>query len=93
LPAGGVGAPAGGVGAPEAETKEYHFQVAGQTSADFAATQVLQPGQTRLLPLSWRTTGIAVSLKAPLRQAAVSLKEASVPAEPQASGSSAPGHP
>ena len=27
--------------APQAETKEYHFQVAGQTSADFAATLAL----------------------------------------------------
>jgi hypothetical protein len=83
-------------GAPETEAKEYHFQVAGQTSADFAATQALRPGQTRLLPLTWRTTGIAASQNARLRQVAVSLKEAPAPAAetaPQGSAPSTPVHP
>jgi len=83
-------------GAPETEAKEYHFQVAGQTSADFVATLALRPGQTRLLPLTWHTTSIATSQNARLRPVAVSLKEPPAPAAeaaPQAGAPSAPVHP
>jgi hypothetical protein len=62
-------------GAPKTEAKEYHFQVAGQTTADFAAILTLPPGQTRLLPLTWHATGVAASQNARLRPVAVSLKE------------------
>jgi hypothetical protein len=79
--------------APEAETREYHFQAAGQTSADFAAVQSLRPGQTRLLPLTWHTTGIATSQSARLRTVAVSLKEPAAETAPQGSAPSAPVHP
>jgi hypothetical protein len=80
-------------GAPETEAKEYHFQIASQTSADFAAIQALRPGQTRLLPLTWQTTGIAAPHDARLRQVAVSLAEASAPAAETAPQGSAPGAP
>ena len=82
-------------GAPEAEAREYHFQVARQASADFAATQILKPGQTRLLPLTWSTAG-AASQNAPLRPVAVSLNVPPAPAAetpPQGSAPSAPVHP
>jgi hypothetical protein len=84
-------------GAPETEAKEYHFQVAGQTSADFAAILTLPPGQIRLLPLTWQATGIAASQKAGLRLAAVSLKEPppapAVETPPQGSAPGATVHP
>ena len=65
--------------APEAEAKEYHFQVAGQTAADFAATEVFRLGQIRLLPLMWQTTGPGASQDERLRAAAVSLQAAAAP--------------
>jgi hypothetical protein len=80
-------------GAPETEAKEYHFQIAGQTSADFAAIQALRPGQTRLLPLTWQTTGLAASQNGWLHQVAVSLAEAPAPAAETAPQGSAPGAP
>ncbi len=80
----------------ETEVKEYHFQAAAQSSADFAVILPLQPGQTRLLPLTWRTTGNGASSNARLRPVAVSLKEMPASAAetpPQVSPSAAPAHP
>jgi ribosome modulation factor len=62
-------------GPPEEEAKEYHFQVASQTSADYAATEVFRLGHTRLLPLTWHTTGAAASQSAWLRSVAAILQE------------------
>jgi hypothetical protein len=62
-------------GTPEKEAKEYRFQAASQTSADYAATEVLRLGHTRLLPLTWQTTGTAASQNAPLRSVAAILQE------------------
>jgi hypothetical protein len=64
---------------PETKAQEYHFQRAGQTSADFAAILTLRPGQTWLLPLTWHTTGVAASQNPRLRPVAVSLKEPPAP--------------
>ena len=83
-------------GAPEKEAKEYHFQVAGQTAADFAAVLGLRPGQTRLLPLTWHATGISISQNARLRPVAVTLKEPPAPAAdapPQRGAPGAAAHP
>ncbi len=78
-------------GETEKEAKEYHFQVAGQAEADFAAVLPLQPGQTRLLPLTWHASGISTSQNARLRPVAVTLKEPPAPAaEPPPQGG-APG--
>ncbi|MGD0999907.1 MAG: hypothetical protein ABSA67_04330 [Candidatus Brocadiia bacterium] len=78
-------------GAPEKEARDYHFQVAGQTEADFAAVLSLQPGQTRLLPLSWHTRGIATSQNARLRPVAVTLEEPPAPAAETPPQGGAPG--
>ena len=83
-------------GSPETEVKEYHFQVATQASAEFASTQLLQPGQTWLPPMTWRTTGNGASQNARLRLVAISLKEMPAPAAetpPQGGPSGAPAHP
>lgn len=83
-------------GAPEKEAKEYHFQVAGQTAADFAAVLGLRPGQTRLLPLTWHASGISISQNARLRPVAVTLKEPPAPAAdapPQRGAPGAAAHP
>ena len=96
LPSLRASSTATGAGSVETEAKEYHFQLAGQDSADFAATQELRPDQTWILPLRWMTTGIAVAPNSPLRVAAVSLKEVSVPnapPAPQGGTPSAPAHP
>ena len=79
MPASGAGAPASGTAAPEPEAKEYHFQVAGQTSADFAATQILQPDEVQILPLTWHMTGSAASQNGRRLQAEVILKETPAP--------------
>ena len=94
MPAGG--SPASGAAAPEPDVKEYHFQIPGQASAGFAATRLLQPGQTRLQPLAWHTTGLPAAPNASLRLAAVTLSEAPAPAAeppPQSSAPAAPAHP
>jgi hypothetical protein len=75
-------------GAPETEGAEYHLQSAAQTSAEFAATEILRPGQIRLLRPTWQTTGAGAAPNARRRAAAVILQEtAAPPAEtpPQAS--------
>jgi hypothetical protein len=81
---------------PETQVKEYHFQVAGQASADFASTQFLQPGQTWLPPMTWRASGNGALQNARLRPVAISLKEMPPPAAeppPQGGPAGAPAHP